>query len=305
MFCGASPACDTDVESLRQRLTESNPILADGAMGTLLQSWGCRAGHCLELLNLDNPNLVWRVFEAYIQAGAEIVQTNTFGASPLSLERWGLAAHCEDINAAAVRIARQAAGESVWVVGSVGPSGRHLLPFGDLEPDQLAASYHCQISTLLEAGVDAVNVETIMDVEEGVIAVRTARGIAPDMPVFASLTLSRAAGGYYTPFGNGLEQAIRRFEQADARVVGANCSIGMSAMIEIAEKFAELTALPLLMKPNAGLPMVRAGETVWQEMPEQFAEGSKRLRDLGVRIIGGCCGTTPKHIQAMRKALRV
>jgi len=117
--------------------------------------------------------------------------------------------------------------------------------------------------------------------------------------------LSRAAGGYYTPFGNGLEQAIRRFEQADARVVGANCSIGMSAMIEIAEKFAELTALPLLMKPNAGLPMVRAGETVWQEMPEQFAEGSKRLRDLGVRIIGGCCGTTPKHIQAMRKALRV
>lgn len=280
-------------------------MLADGAMGTMLMERGLEKGRCPESVILENPDLVENITRLYIGAGAEMVQTNTFGASPLKLHAYDLEHKTEEINRRAVEIAKSAARTHALVVASVGPSGRLLKPYGDLEIGQLARSYHRQIKVIVQTGVDAIHFETMTDLNEALTGLKTAKTIAPHLPVFISLTFDKTPRGFFTIMGLSLEKAVTRLSQAGADALGANCGSGSDAMIDIARAFRALTDRPIIIRPNAGLPVLINDKTSYPETPDYFAENCAELTRLGVAIIGGCCGTTPAHIRAAAKALEI
>jgi 5-methyltetrahydrofolate--homocysteine methyltransferase len=296
---------NTRVDALRRRLAEGRVILGDGALGTLLQTQGRGVDVVPEALALSDPDLLEQVARAYVDAGAEIVQTNTFGASPLRLAVAGLDGEAERINRRAVAAARRAAeATGAWVTASVGPSGRTLEPFGDLPLGELEASFRRQVAALVAEGVDAIGVETMMDVEEACAAVRAAREIARRIVVTASLVFQATPTGWATPFGTPLGEAVERLRSSGADVVGTNCGTGTVEAVGMAAALREATDAPLIVRPNAGLPETTAeGATTWPESPAVFAEAARRLREAGVTWLGGCCGTTPDHVRAMREAL--
>ncbi len=291
------------MDTIIQKLNDGFPVLADGAMGTLLQQWGHGDVQCLEMLNIDNPEVIAEVARKYLEAGAEIIQTNTFGCSPIKLAEKGLSEKYREISVKAVDIIQQVVGDRAWIAGDYGSCGVSLQPFGDLEIEDYKDSCRKQFLALAEAGVDAFSIETMMDLREGVIAIEMAREVAPDMFIMASATFNQTPAGYFTPYGQKVEQVARRYRDAGADAVGANCSLGVDMMIPIAQQFRQSTSLPIIIRPNAGLPEMVNGKAVWEESPELFAAGAKKLLDAGVNIIGGCCGTTPEHIRAMRKMM--
>lgn len=290
-------------DRLIDRIKNGGVIVADGAMGTMLPVSVLKGAVCPEELNLTNPEVIRKITESYFEAGAEIIQTNTFGASLLRLAEFGLESRIDEINSAAVSIAKEVAGDNAWVTGSCGPCGQPLLPYGDLDPEKFVESCHRQLSVLIESGVDAVSIETMMDVEEAGLAIRTAKDIDPGIVVIASATFNDTPNGFCTSFGTSLSDVVARFSENGADVVGANCSMGMSMMIRIAREFRDATDKPVLIRPNAGLPEVVDGKTVWVETPAEFAAGAQELSNLGINIIGGCCGTTPDHIRAIRRVI--
>ncbi len=285
---------------LRRRLETGGPLVADGALGTVLAGRGHEGPP--EAVNLREPEVLEEIARAYREAGAEILQTNTFGGSPIRLAAAGLEGKVREVNLAAAKAALRAAGDRAFVTGSVGPCGRYLEPYGDLPPGELMESVRAQVEVLAEAGVHAVSVETMMDVTEAVLAVRAAREAAPDRVVMATITVTPTSAGLRTPFGHGIAEAAERLARAGADVVGANCGVGVDAMLSAAGEFLAATSLPVLLRPNAGLPELRDGEPVWPEGPETFGAKAARLFDLGVTVVGGCCGTTPGHIRALRRA---
>ncbi len=289
--------------TLRERLATGTPLIGDGAMGTYLQSRGHSIEPCPEALGLANPEALEEVAGAFLAAGAEILQTNTFGGSPLRLATHGLEDRTEEINRLAAEAVRRVAGDEAFVTGSCGPCGRALLPFGDLEADDLRESCRRQMAALAAAGVDAFSIETMMDVEEALVATTVAREIAPEVVPMATLTFTETPDGFFTHFGTPLADSITRLVEAGAEVIGANCGTGSETMIRIAAEIRVATDLPLLIRPNAGLPGIVDGRPCWPESPEEFAQGARRLADAGVTILGGCCGTTPDHIRAVRTAV--
>ena len=299
------PDTSLKMHDFRTRLKDKTIIIGDGAMGTMLQQI-CGYDHpCLELLNLSQSDQVREISRRYVDAGAEIIQTNTFGASAIKLAEYGYDAQTEEINSAAVMLAKEAADGKAWVAGSIGPCGRQLFPFGDLHPDEFKVSCKRQVSALADAGVDAFAIETMMDVEEAVLIIEVAKEIAPDIVVIASATFNRTPKGYYTPFGNPISEVVSRFTSARADIIGSNCGCGIAQMIKIAREMRISTDLPISIRPNAGLPEMVDGKPVWKETPEYFAKGARELQDIGVNIIGGCCGTTPEHIREIASVLGV
>lgn len=292
------------MEPLRERLKSGRLILADGAMGTMLMARGLAAGKCPESVIVENPAQVEAVTRLYIGAGAELVLTNTFGASPLKLGLQGLEKRTAEINRKAVEIARGVARSHAYVAASVGPSGRLLKPHGDLDPDKIARSYHRQIQILVKAGIDAVCVETMTDLNEAVIAVTACRIVSPDIPVIATMTFDPTPRGLFTVMGVGVEQAARELTKAGCDAVGANCGQGSDTMVGVAKAFKQATDRPIAIRPNAGLPVLEGKRTVYPETPDYFADNCAELARLGVAVIGGCCGTTPAHIRAVAKALQ-
>lgn len=291
------------MQKLIDRIKSGRPIAGDGAMGTMLQQHGFDASSCLESLNLTHPGFCQHISQLYIDAGAEILQTNTFGGSPIRLAEFGLEDKAEEINRTAALLVREIAGDKAWVTGSCGPCGRHLQPFGDLDSETFVASCKRQLSALVDGGMDALSIETIMDIEEAALAIRTAKEIAPEVVIMASVTLDKTQTGYKMPFGSSINDVVRRLSEEGADVIGANCGTGMESMIEIAREFRDVSTKPVLIRPNAGLPEVSDGKPVWQETPEQFAIGTRKLLEIGVNIIGGCCGTTPDHIREIRRVI--
>lgn len=291
--------------ALAERLRSGRVLLADGAIGTMLMERGLKKGHCPESMILDNPDLVENITRLYIGAGAEMVQTNTFGASPLKLAAYDLENKTEEINRRAVEIARSAARTHALIVASVGPSGRLLKPHGDLEPSMLARSYHRQLTSLARAGVDGFHFETMMDLTEALTGIKTARAIAPDLPVLVSLVFDQTPRGFFTIMGVSIEKAVSELTEAGADVLGANCGSDSRLMLEIAKKFKSLTNRPIIIRPNAGLPVLQGEKTIYPETPEYFADHGCELARIGVAIIGGCCGTTPAHIRALARALGI
>jgi 5-methyltetrahydrofolate--homocysteine methyltransferase len=287
----------------RDRLHHPSIILADGAMGTMLLERGLKPGDCPERVNLENPDLLEDITRRYLAAGAEIVQTNTFGGSPLRLTLHGLESRYEEINARAVAAARSAASDRAYIAASFGPSGRLLEPYGDAPKHMVLESFRKQAVVLVAEGVDAVCVETMIDIAEATLAIRAIRSVSHSIPVIATMTFDQTSHGFFTVMGSGIVQAVEGLTAAGADCVGANCGNGIAAMIAIAREFRKSTTMPVAIRSNAGLPLMEAGRAFYPETPDYMAEQSRTLSALGVTIIGGCCGTTPEHITALKRVL--
>lgn len=291
------------MEGLSRRIEEGETILADGAMGTMLMERGLKLGECPEALNLSRPEALGEIAKLYLQAGADILETNTFGASPVKLSQYGLEDQTEEINEAAVRAVRNVCGSHAYVAGSCGPSGKLLKPYGDVDPEDLQEGFRRQMQSLISAGVDVIIVETMIDLTEATLAVRAAKEISPSFPVIASMTFDDTPSGFHTMMGVSVMQAVNGLREAGADVVGSNCGYGIEHMVQIAQVFRVSTDMPLIIQSNAGLPFTKGGATVYPDTPDVMAAGSAALLASGVSIIGGCCGTTPDHISALRRMI--
>jgi homocysteine S-methyltransferase len=283
-------------------LQQRPPRLADGAMGTMLHGSGLPIGACFDDLSRSRPDLVLEIHRRYRRAGAEILETNTFGANPYKLATHGLEDELEAIVAAGVALARQAAGpdEQAWVGGSLGPLGIRLAPYGRVRPEQATGAYRRSIAALADAGVDLLIFETHTDLRELVLAVETARKIC-DVPILASMTYTRDDRSL---LGDTPAQVVAALVAAGADAVGANCSGGPAQLLRILDAMRPAAAdVPLAVMPNAGWPERHGGRILYAATPDYFAEYARSFRALGASIIGGCCGTTPDHIAAMRRAL--
>ncbi len=287
------------------QLAERRVLVADGAMGSLLFSMGLKQGDCPEALNLSNPEMLQRVASLYLEAGSDILQTNTFGGSPLKLEEYGLDNQTETINRAAVEAVRSVCGQRAFVSGSVGPSGRMLQPYGDTESGVVFDSFKRQAHALIESGADVICVETMTDIQEACLAVQAVRSCSADIPIMATMTFNETPRGFFTIMGVTIEQACVDLKKAGADVVGSNCGNGLKNMILIAYEFRRFTELPLIIQSNAGLPRTVDGKIVYDETPEYFEKNVRALIDAGVSIIGGCCGTTPEHVRGIGLGLKV
>jgi len=291
------------MKDLLTRLRAGDVLVGDGAWGTLLMARGVRPGEAPESLNLTRPGVIEEIALLYLEAGADLITTNTFGGSPARLRQFGLDGETEAVNRAAVEAVRRAARGRAYVSASVGPSGHLLKPYGDADPADIGAGYERQIRALVEAGADLVCIETMTDLAEAALAVRAARTVAPDLPVMATMTFETTRRGFFTVMGVSVAQAIRGLSEAGADILGSNCGNGSAAMVAIAGDFKALTGRPIAIQPNAGLPEPQDGGLVYPETPEFMAEQARGLLAAGVAIIGGCCGTTPAHIRALREVV--
>jgi 5-methyltetrahydrofolate--homocysteine methyltransferase len=291
------------MRDIRERLARGDVILGDGAWGTLLMARGLIAGEPPELFALNRPEVIEEIAALYLDAGAEVITTNTFGGSPLKLESFALADRTEDINTRAVAAVRRAVGDRAYVSASMGPTGRLLLPFGDTEPARMAEAFRRQAAALASAGVDLFCVETMTDLNEATLAVAAIRAVAPRTPILATMTFEKTRRGFFTVMGVSIQAAARGLRDAGADVVGSNCGFGIDTMIEIAREFRRHASVPIAIQANAGLPVIRHGATVYPETPADVAARAAALLAAGVQIIGGCCGTTPAHIRALRAVI--
>jgi 5-methyltetrahydrofolate--homocysteine methyltransferase len=276
-------------------------LLADGAWGTEFFKRGLMQGCPPDEWNITHPEIVREITREYIEAGADIVLTNTFGSNRFRLEAHGLAAQAETINRAAARLAREIAGSATIVAGDIGPSAR-MLALGEVAPAELYDAFASQARALAEAGVDWIVVESMTDVEEMAIAVRAAVE-RTGLPVVASMTYNRTPRGYRTMMGNPPEVCVKRSEEAGASLIGANCGSGIEDYVPLAPLLRELTALPLWMKANAGVPRIVSGKVAYPLTAEQYASFVPALVEHGVDVIGGCCGTDPGFIRAVGRSL--
>ena len=287
----------TDFRTRLQR----GPVLCDGAMGTMLYSKGIFINRCYDELNLSQPELVASVHQEYVKAGAEILETNTFGANSFRLARHGCQGRVVEINRVGVELARSAAGNDVMVAGSVGPLGVRIEPLGKTGLDEARAAFSQQIAALAEAGIDLLILETFGYVEELHQAILAARDAAPGIPVVAQVTIDDEGNALD---GSTPESYAKRIEGYGPEVLGCNCSVGPVAMLDAIERVRQVTSLPLSAQPNAGMPRNVEGRNIYLCSPEYMAEYTRRLIAAGTRLVGGCCGTTPEHIRAMKAALR-
>jgi methionine synthase / methylenetetrahydrofolate reductase(NADPH) len=277
-------------------------ILADGAMGTMLYGKGVPYERCFEELILSKPAMVEEIHGAYIAAGAELIETNSFGANRLKLSDHGLGDRVREINLRAVKLARAAretAGVDVFVAGSVGPLGRPLEPIGEISLAEATALFEEQIGALLEGGADLILLETFGDLDELALAVRAARRVC-DLPVVAQATFAEDS---LTASGASPEEAVRTLRALGADVVGVNCSVGPQPMLDVVQRMLAVGDVPVSAMPNAGLPARVGGRFLYFATPQYFAEYAVTFAHAGARIVGGCCGTTPAHISAMKAAL--
>ncbi|MEO1444234.1 MAG: homocysteine S-methyltransferase family protein, partial [Chloroflexota bacterium] len=286
-----------------ERIQQGTPILGDGAMGTLLHGRGNLAiDECFEALNISNPDLVAQVHREYVQAGADMIETNTFGANVYKLTEFGMAERVAEINRAAVDLARWAAArKDVYIVASVGPLGVRVKPFGKLPKGDARAAFKQQMTALNDAGIDAFLLETFTDHGELLEAIAAAREVAPDVPIIAEMTFNsdnRTMLGYLP--GRVADELYR----SGADVIGVNCSGGPQHITRVLELMRQSVPDAIYSAmPNAGFPQSISGRVLYPASADYFADAAVQLRDTGATVIGGCCGTTPAHIAAMRQAL--
>jgi len=289
------------MRDFRSLLADGRPHLFDGAMGTMLYARGVYINRCYDELSLTQPDLVRDIHRAYVRAGAEIIETNTYGANRAKLSRHGLEDRTAEINQAAARIARDAAGERVFVAGAVGPLGLRIEPYGPTALDEARGWFREQAAALSGGGVDLFVLETFADLEEIHQAILGVRDVS-DLPIVAQMVI-REDGR--TAYGSDAQVVAERLTEWGVEVVGLNCSVGPSAMLNAADRLLGATGRPVSMQPNAGLPREVEGRTMYMASPEYMASYAARMIRKGVRFVGGCCGTTPEHIAAMAGAVRM
>ncbi|MDH5198627.1 MAG: homocysteine S-methyltransferase family protein [Gemmatimonadota bacterium] len=281
----------------------SGVLLGDGALGTMLFDRGLTPGQPPESVTLSNPTMLEEIARLYLEAGADVLTTNTFGGSPLNLALHGLEAEVAAVNRTAVHALRSVAAGRAYVAGSCGPCGRLLEPYGDTSQDAMAVSFRQQMETLIPAGVDCVIVETMTDLAEATLAIQAAKDVSPATPVLATMTFDPTPRGYFTIMGVSVAAAAAGLASAGADAVGSNCGNGIEHMVAIAREFRRHTQLPLVIQANAGLPRTEGVRTIYDETPAFMADHARELLAIGVALIGGCCGTTPNHIAALRSMI--
>lgn len=297
-----APVAPSAREPALQRLLDPDvPVIFDGAMGTELYARGVFINQCYDELVLRNPELVREVHAAYAKAGAEVIETNTFGANRYKLAQHGLDPQVQAINVKAAQIAREAAGEHRLVAGAVGPLGVRLEPYGPTSRDEARAAFHEQMAALREGGVDCFVLETFADLDELEQAVLAAREVEPTMPVIAQATVGPELR---TAFGAAPEDIARALDKWGVDIIGLNCSVGPQTILDAIERMAAVTTRKLSAQPNAGMPREVGGRSMYMASPEYMATYARHLIQAGAKIVGGCCGTTPEHVKAMAEGIR-
>jgi 5-methyltetrahydrofolate--homocysteine methyltransferase len=289
--------------NILDELRQGKVLLSDGAWGTLLQSKGLNPGECPELWNITHRKDVSDIAEAYLNAGCDIIETNSFGASRLKLSQYGLGDRVNELNEAAASISREIAGTDKHVAGSVGPTGKMLL-MGDVTGEELYENYKEQSIALEKGGADIIIIETMTDLDEATFAVKAARENT-NCTVIVTMTFSKdLKGEFFTMMGVSPFEMVNSMKAAGAHIVGSNCGNGIRDMISIVTEIRAVDRnIPVIIQANAGLPEYIDGKTVFRESPEMMASYIPDLLKEGANIIGGCCGTTPEHIREMGKAL--
>ena len=290
------------LELLHQKI-----LIIDGGMGTMLQKNGLKSGECPELWNITHPEIVKSIHTSYLEAGADIILTNTFGANGIKLLKLKQQQHLKEINKQAVKIAREATGEymekysrQAFIAGSVGPTGEILEPIVTLKNGEAYEGYKNQITVMESLGIDMVVLETFYNIDEIKIALKAIKENS-DLPVFASMTFDESMK---TIYGVTPEQAVEQLFEEEADGVGANCGSGPELLYKVLTRMRIITDAPLLVEPNAGIPYLENNKVIYPATPEEMAEYAEKFVQLKVNIIGGCCGTTPEHIRAISKRIK-
>jgi len=289
------------VNSFAERLRRRETTLLDGGLGSLLIARGLVAGAAPESWVVSRPDDVRRAHRDYVAAGSDAVHAATFGANAIRLARGGLADRCEEVNAGAVRLARDSG--ALFVLADVGPTGEYLPPVGTGDRKAWRKAFLEQGKVLAAAGPDAFHIETMTDLTEALDALEAVKESAPSLPVLVSLTFERKKRGFFTIMGNPLAPSLRALAEGGADAVGANCTLTSADMRRLAEEARTAVDVPLVIQPNAGAPVRRDGAVFYAQEPEAFAEEMALVASLGVEMVGGCCGTDPRHIRALKRLL--
>ncbi len=285
------------LKDLLERAKKQNrPVFWDGAMGTQLIARGL-GGKVSEFWNLEKPEVIEQIHRDYMEAGAEVVQTNTFGGNRIKLKGAGLEDKVQEINRRAGEIAKKAVQGKALVAGDIGPTGEMMSPMGSLTPEQAEEVFAEQASALLEGGVDLFSIETMFDLEEVRSAIRAVKKVAPHFPVVAHMTFRKTSRGFFTMMGVTPKQAISAMLEEGADLVGANCTIGPAEMVELVREMRAYTSAPLIAQANAGSPRLENGKEVYEFSAQEYAEYAPKIFSAGANAIGACCGSTPEFIK--------
>ena len=285
------------------QIASQEPLISDGATGTWLQSHGLEPGGCPEEMNATQPRLIRKMAAEYFESGSDLVLTASFGGNRFMLKKYGHENRVREFNLLSAEHAKSQAPQLGFVVGSVGPTGEFIEPLGNVSELEMQDAFAEQITALSEGGADAILVETMYSIEESKLAIKAAKENT-ELTVMATMTFDKGPRGFFTMMGTTPPQAAEDLVKSGADVVGANCGNGIETMIEIAKEMRGATTAPILIHSNAGIPDIRQGQIVYPETPEFMAPYFKYMSDLGIDIVGGCCGTTPGHVRAMSEAIK-
>lgn len=287
------------MNKFKRLLNKKKILVADGAWGTELIKKGLPSGDAPEVWNLENPDLVKIVAKGYVEAGSDIILTNTFGANKLKLKRTGFTGEVSEINRAGVELSREVAGESL-VFASIGPTGEFLKPMGNFAEKDFVKVFSEQVKGIVEGGANGIIIETMSDVNEALCALKAVKKNS-SLPVGITFSFNKGHKGFATMMGVSPEKVLSTFAKKRVDIIGANCgSVTIEDMLEVASIMKKLTSIPLWIKPNAGLPVVKKGKTVYPQTAEEMASFVPQLITAGANVIGGCCGTTPEHIKQIK-----
>ncbi|MFX1278086.1 MAG: homocysteine S-methyltransferase family protein [Promethearchaeota archaeon] len=280
---------------------ESKIILFDGAMGTELIKRGLEPGKVPDILNIEKPDTIFNIHKSYYNAGSDMCQSNTFGSTPLNLRNHNLEHKIDTIIEKALENIQKACPPERLIVGDIGPTGEFRPPVGKITRDEWFSSFKIQ-TELLDKGVDLFHIETISDLEEMLAAVHAVKEVSTK-PIIASITYKKTKRGFFTIMGDPLEKCIHTLENENVDVIGANCTIGSNDMLDLVKEAVELTDLPISIKPNAGKPRIEGTKTFYEQPIQEFVNDIKKMIKLGVKVVGGCCGTSPDTIREIKKII--
>ena len=295
--------------NLRERI-KKGLFLLDGAMGTQLIARGINVGTCNDYLNVEAPDIISEIHNAYLRAGSDAVTTNTFGSNALTLRRHGHANEVEKINKAGAQIARRAVGQDNYVLGDIGPTGDFLEPLGALKPAECKNAFALQAEALIAGGVDGLIIETVTALDEMTLIIQAVKSACGYLPVFASMSFDKAGGDFKTMMGVGVEVMAAAIIPLGVDAIGFNCGTAtLDEYVELADKLFSAVRkfsddVLIFAQPNAGKPELVDGKAVYKVTPEDFTAAVEKIYSIGINILGGCCGTTPEHIEALAKKLK-
>ncbi len=277
-------------------------VLYDGGMGTMLFAAGLVDGESPEPWNWEKPEVVNAVYRAYYEAGSDVVQTNTFGGTPIKLAEVDLQERAYEANYLAAKALKAICPEGRYAAGDVGPIGKFMQPMGEYTREEFDAAFEAQVRGLVDGGVDMISIETMYSLEEALCALRAARKVS-DLPVAVGMTFDRNPRGFFTLMGEKVPDCLKALEDHGADIVGSNCTHGSPVFIELARVIRDSTALPVIVQPNRGKPALENQMMVYKQTADEFVADVEAIAALGVNVIGGCCGTTPEFIARLRHAL--